>query len=38
MSHNTFHVSIRVKDIPTAVNSTKILNFEPAKVKQIMQS
>ena len=34
MSHNTFHVSIYVKDIPTAVEHyTKILGLEPAKVK-----
>jgi catechol 2,3-dioxygenase-like lactoylglutathione lyase family enzyme len=34
MSHNTFHVSIRVKDIPTAVEQyKKILGLEPAKVK-----
>lgn len=34
MSHNTFHVSIYVKDIPTAVEQyKKILGLEPAKVK-----
>jgi len=34
MSHNTFHVSIYVKDIPTAVEQyKKMLGLEPAKVK-----
>ena len=34
MSHNTFHVSIHVKDIPTAVEQyKKMLGLEPAKVK-----
>jgi lactoylglutathione lyase len=34
MSHNTFHVSIYVKDMPTAVAQyTKMLGLEPAKVK-----
>ncbi len=34
MSHNTFHVSIYVKDIPTAVEHyKKMLGLEPAKVK-----
>ncbi|HKA53583.1 MAG TPA: ArsI/CadI family heavy metal resistance metalloenzyme [Candidatus Binatia bacterium] len=34
MPHNTFHVAIYVKDIPTAVEHyTKIFGLEPAKVK-----
>lgn len=34
MSHNTFHVSIHVKDIPTAVaHYQKVFGLEPAKVK-----
>ena len=34
MSHNMFHVSIYVKDIPTAVAQyQKMLGVEPAKVK-----
>ncbi|HEV8717790.1 MAG TPA: ArsI/CadI family heavy metal resistance metalloenzyme [Candidatus Binatia bacterium] len=34
MSHNTFHVAIYVKDIPTAVEHYKrIFGLEPAKVK-----
>jgi catechol 2,3-dioxygenase-like lactoylglutathione lyase family enzyme len=34
MSHNTFHVSIYVKDIPTAVAQyQKMLGVEPEKVK-----
>jgi len=34
MSHNTFHVAIYVKDIPTAVEHyKKIFGLDPAKVK-----
>ncbi len=34
MSHNTFHISMYVKDIPTAVEQyKKLLGVEPAKVK-----
>ncbi len=34
MAHNTFHVALYVKDIPTAVEQyRKILGIEPAKVK-----
>src|SRR5258705_10025556 len=34
MSRNTFHVSIHVKDIPTAVEQyKKMLGIEPAKVR-----
>jgi len=34
MSHNTFHVALSVKDLPTAIEQyRKILGMEPAKVK-----
>jgi catechol 2,3-dioxygenase-like lactoylglutathione lyase family enzyme len=34
MSHNTFHVALSVKDLPTAIEQyRKILGIEPAKVK-----
>jgi catechol 2,3-dioxygenase-like lactoylglutathione lyase family enzyme len=34
MAHNTFHVAINVKDLPTAIEQyRKILGIEPAKVK-----
>jgi catechol 2,3-dioxygenase-like lactoylglutathione lyase family enzyme len=34
MSHNTFHVALSVKDLPTAIEHyRKILGMEPAKVK-----
>jgi catechol 2,3-dioxygenase-like lactoylglutathione lyase family enzyme len=34
MSHNTFHVALSVKDLPTAIERyRKILGIEPAKVK-----
>ena len=34
MSHNTFHVALSVKDLPTAIEQyRKILGIEPVKVK-----
>jgi catechol 2,3-dioxygenase-like lactoylglutathione lyase family enzyme len=34
MAHNTFHVAISVKDLPSAIAQyTKMLGMEPAKVK-----